>query len=82
MALENTREAHPELEIAFSALSAVTDADLLLVGTEWPEFAGVDPAAAREEAPNALVLDARRILPAEQWRAAGWSVRVVGTAAS
>ena len=82
MALENTRDAHPQFDIAFTALSALTGADLLLVGTEWPEFATVDPAAARTEAPTAAAFDARRILPAQQWRNAGWNIKVIGTAAT
>src|SRR6188472_1507167 len=50
---------------ASSLESAVRDADLLIVGTGWPEYKEIDPAWAKRDGQRMTVLDLWRTLPAE-----------------
>jgi UDPglucose 6-dehydrogenase len=61
-----------------SALEATRGADALLVLTEWPEFAEVDPGLVIDSMARSLVLDTRRILPATIWKQAVAAFSVLG----
>ena len=65
-----------------SALAATTDADVLVVATEWPQFAEVDPVQMASTMRGDLVVDLRNLLDAEQIRAAGLRLRGVGKPSS
>ncbi|HTE81698.1 MAG TPA: nucleotide sugar dehydrogenase, partial [Reyranella sp.] len=52
---------------ASSLESAVRDADLLIVGTGWPEYKDIDPAWARRDGQKLTVLDLWRTLPADKF---------------
>src|SRR6185295_16229158 len=54
---------------ASSLESAVRDADLLIVGTGWPEYREIDPAWARRDGQKLTILDLWRTLPAERFDA-------------
>ena len=60
-----------EFDTAESALAAVTGADVLLIATEWPEFAEIDPADVAREMAGTAIVDARNILDANRVRQAG-----------
>ncbi|GAB2604899.1 UDP-glucose dehydrogenase family protein [Pseudactinotalea suaedae] len=64
----------PTLTFGGSVTEAVTDADAVLVLTEWNEFTSMDPAALAALVSSPTVVDARHCLDAERWRAAGWQV--------
>jgi UDPglucose 6-dehydrogenase len=53
------------------AIGAATDADVLLIATEWPVFAEVDMAAVREVMRGHRVVDARNLLDPKSVRAVG-----------
>jgi UDPglucose 6-dehydrogenase len=76
------RRSFPTLTYAPSLDAAVTDADLVLVLTEWPEIAHADPAAAGRLVAHRTVIDARRCLPTDDWRASGWTCVTLGSAES
>jgi UDPglucose 6-dehydrogenase len=71
-------QAHPELAYAGSAVGAACDADLLLVLTDWDEFADADPELLGKAVTRRCVLDGRHVLDAARWRAAGWAYRAPG----
>ncbi|HEY6935091.1 MAG TPA: UDP-glucose/GDP-mannose dehydrogenase family protein [Marmoricola sp.] len=77
-ALDNVRRQHPSLPVADSVEEAVRDADLVLVLTEWPEYAALDPAWLAGLVRRPQVLDARLMLDPEKWRAAGWDFHALG----
>jgi UDPglucose 6-dehydrogenase len=81
-AMANARLVCPELRFADSALDAATDADLVLVLTEWPEFAELDPHALGAVAAVRFVVDGRYVLDPAAWRAAGWQYRASGIPAA
>ncbi|MFP4553401.1 MAG: UDP-glucose dehydrogenase family protein [Actinomycetota bacterium] len=60
-----------ELTMAADPLEAVTDADVLLVVTEWPEFSTVDMPKVAAAMKGHRVVDARNLLDAATVRAAG-----------
>ncbi len=74
----HARAVRPELCYVASTRAAVRGADLVLVLTEWPEFAALDPAVLGGVVARRRVLDGRNVLDHERWRAAGWQVRGVG----
>lgn len=60
-----------ELTMAPDPVSAVTDADVLLVATEWPEFTTVDMSEVAVAMKGHRVVDARNLLDSAAVRAAG-----------
>jgi len=60
-----------------TALEA-THADALLVLTEWPEFARIDPASYARNLARLVVVDGRNVLDAGRVSAAGLTYRGVG----
>jgi UDPglucose 6-dehydrogenase len=77
-AMDNARRAHPELEYAGSVVGAATDADVLLVLTEWAEFRQADPEVIGKAVAQRNVADGRHALDPDPWRAAGWTHRALG----
>jgi UDPglucose 6-dehydrogenase len=60
-----------EVTMAADPIAAVTDADVLLVATEWPEFATIDMALVAAAMKGHRVVDARNLLDSTAVRAAG-----------
>jgi UDPglucose 6-dehydrogenase len=81
MAAANARSVHPELAYATTAETACTEAHVVLVLTDWAEFAGLDPVSLAEVVATPKVLDARLVLDPDKWRAAGWEFRGLGRGA-
>jgi UDPglucose 6-dehydrogenase len=77
-ATDRARQAHPELRYAGSAVGAATDAEVLLVLTDWAEFTEADPELLGKAVARRNVLDARNALDPQRWRAAGWTYRALG----
>jgi UDPglucose 6-dehydrogenase len=77
-AMENARRVRPTLRYADSALEACEGAHLVLHLTEWPEFRELDPVTLKDVVDTPTILDARLLLDAAQWRAAGWTYRATG----
>ena len=64
-----------------SMLAAVDGAEVLLVLTDWPEFAEADPVALGRAVAHRAVIDGRCLLDPGRWRAAGWHYHALGRAA-
>jgi nucleotide sugar dehydrogenase len=65
-----------EVAMAVDAYDAVRRADAVVVVTEWPEFAELDPAELAKSMDGGLLLDCRGCLPVDDFAAVG--LRVVG----
>ena len=59
-------------------MACLTNADALVVGTEWKQFTEIDPAAVKPKLRLPLVFDGKNVLDADQWRAAGFIYEGVG----
>jgi len=77
-ATQTAQRSFPTLSFADSIEEAVTDADAVLLLTEWPEFVSAEPSALADLAANPVVIDARNVLDAEVWSGGGWEVRPLG----
>ncbi|MBO1332905.1 UDP-glucose/GDP-mannose dehydrogenase family protein [Streptomyces sp. VRA16 Mangrove soil] len=77
-ALDNARAVCPDLTYTLDIPKACEDADLVLHLTQWPEYRAIDPAALAGVVRTPLILDARNVLDARAWGAAGWAFRALG----
>jgi UDPglucose 6-dehydrogenase len=64
-----------------TAVEAATNADALLVLTEWSEFSQVDPKTIASVMSGSVVLDTRRILPVEKWSSEFETFKILGNGA-
>jgi UDPglucose 6-dehydrogenase len=66
------------VEVADSALEALTGADAAVIVTEWPEVRELDWAAAGERMRGRVVVDGRNLLDPEEMRALGFAYEGIG----
>jgi UDPglucose 6-dehydrogenase len=59
-------------------LTALSGAELVILGTEWDEYKKLDPALARAKVKTPTVIDGRNVLDVKSWQAAGWKVIALG----
>jgi len=73
VALENARKQYPNLGVKYcdDLESAVTDADAVLLITEWPQYREADWTEIATRMRGQVVLDARHFLDAQKVQAAG-----------
>ena len=74
----NVRRTHPHLAVADDVVAACAGAELVLVLTDWKDFAAIDPVALGETVARRAVLDARLVLDRDKWVAAGWEFHALG----
>lgn len=72
------RAKRPNLQVADTVTEAVTDADLVLLLTEWREYVELDPVGLRGLVRTANIIDGRNALDPERWIQAGWTYRGIG----
>jgi UDPglucose 6-dehydrogenase len=77
-AIENARRAWPELKYADSVRTAATGAELVLLLTDWPQYAAISPDELAEVTAARRIVDGRYLLDPAAWRAAGWYYRACG----
>jgi len=71
----------PGVAMATSARDALAGADLVVILTEWPDFAAMDLAAAARAMRAAVMVDLRNLFEPETATRAGFAYRSVGRAA-
>jgi UDPglucose 6-dehydrogenase len=79
-ALGNARRARPELGYAETLAEAAQNAHIVLLLTEWAEFAGLKPADLETVVAQRNIVDGRSILAPDVWHTAGWNYRALGVA--
>jgi len=74
------RKEFSDITVSFAADSyaAMTDADALLILTEWPEFAALDLKRVRNLLRSPIVLDGRNLYSPSQMKAAGLDYMSIG----
>ena len=80
--MQKARSIKPiaDAEFASSALEAITDAEALIIATEWNEFANVDLAVVKEKMRTPIVFDGRNLLDPETMRRLGFHYHSIGRA--
>ena len=76
--IDNARLRHPQLVYERDVNVALTDADLVILVTEWDEFKTLDPRAVRELTRGNLIIDGRNALNPSVWRDAQWVYKSMG----
>ena len=79
-ALDNARHACPELSYAETLAEAARDARIVLLLTEWAEFADLTPGDLGAVVAQRNMVDGRNVLDPDLWRTAGWNYRALGVA--
>ncbi|TQJ30583.1 UDP-glucose/GDP-mannose dehydrogenase family protein [Microbacterium sp. SLBN-146] len=77
-AIENARARHPQLDYRESFEDTVTDAEVVVLVTEWDEYRHLDPAVVLPLVARPQIVDARNSYDPARWRAAGWTYRGLG----
>jgi UDPglucose 6-dehydrogenase len=80
VALASARQSCPQLRYAGSVLEAARGADVLLLATEWPEFAELKPMQLDGVVARRNIIDGRNVLDPRVWLDAGWDYRALGVA--
>ncbi len=81
VAMTNAVRACPELAYADTLAEAATGASIVLLLTEWAEFATLRPSDLAGIVKHKNMIDARNALSPELWRMAGWNYRALGVGA-
>jgi UDPglucose 6-dehydrogenase len=68
----------PDLATAENIEQVVTGADLIVVATEWRQFIELDPEWVAGLVRHRAIVDARNVLDADRWRAAGFTIVSMG----
>lgn len=77
-AMDKARELLPGVEFCSSALEAATDADAVLICTEWDEFRKLDLEKLRSVMAHPTVLDGRNIYDPKTMEKLGFDYVSVG----
>ena len=73
-------KAIADAEFASSALEAVTDAEALIIATDWKEFANVDLTMLKDKMRTPIIFDGRNLLDPETMRQFGFDYYSIGRA--
>ncbi|MEU0877298.1 UDP-glucose/GDP-mannose dehydrogenase family protein [Lentzea sp. NPDC005914] len=74
----SVRDDQPDIRTRGSAIEAAADADMLVVLTEWPEFAELDWPELADTVRNPRIFDTRNVLPEDKVREAGFRLITTG----
>ena len=70
------------LERSASAAAALDGADLVVIATDWPEYADLDWTRLKQVVRRAIIFDGRNMLDASSLREAGWQLIRIGQRSS
>lgn len=80
-ALTAAKAAVPGPDYLDDVEDACRGVDAVLLLTEWPEYAEIDPTWLRGIVGQPRLLDARLLVDVPAWQRAGWQVRALGRSA-
>jgi UDPglucose 6-dehydrogenase len=76
--LRNAERVYPHMTYQQDLSTALTGAELVVLGTEWGEYKALDPVATGGLVAQLSIIDARNALDIHAWRNAGWNYRALG----
>ena len=77
-AIANASAKWPDIRFVEDVETAVKDAEVIVLLTEWAEYVALDPAALRPLVAAPRIIDGRNALDPARWRDAGWTYRALG----
>lgn len=81
-ALVNVARVAPHLHTESDVDAALSGAELVLLLTEWGQFAELDPARVAGLVADPVIIDGRNVLDPAAWRDAGWAYTGLGRPAA
>lgn len=78
--MENAKKVFPTLNYATDTESALQEAELVILATEWQQFKELDPKEAGDLVDNKHIIDGRNVLDVAAWSDAGWKLQALGRA--
>ncbi|MDK4232395.1 UDP-glucose/GDP-mannose dehydrogenase family protein [Corynebacterium accolens] len=76
--MDNAKKVFPTLDYAADTESALREAELVILATEWQQFKDLDPNEAGELVDNKHIIDGRNVLDVAAWSNAGWKIQALG----
>jgi len=76
--MENAKKVFPTLDYAADTETALREAELVILATEWEQFKELDPNEAGELVDNKHIIDGRNVLDVAAWANAGWKIQALG----
>ena len=76
--MDNAKKVFPTLDYAADTESALREAELVILATEWQQFKVLDPNEAGELVDNKHFIDGRNVLDVAAWSNAGWKIQALG----
>jgi UDPglucose 6-dehydrogenase len=67
-----------KLNLTKEVNEAISEVDLMIVATDWPEYKDLDPEFIGGKVKARNLIDGRSILQPDKWREAGWLVVTLG----
>ena len=67
-------KSHKKIRVVDALLDTLIETELIMVLTEWPEFAELEPAELKPHSKPSKVIDARGILASSAWQDAGFEI--------
>jgi UDPglucose 6-dehydrogenase len=67
-----------KLNLTREVNEAISEVDLIIVATDWPEYKDLDPEFIGGKVKAQNLIDGRSILQPDKWREAGWRVVTLG----
>lgn len=80
VAMENMKKAAPQAMYCESMIEAITDADAVVVMTEWDEFCSLDLTRIKSLMKQPILFDARNIVKTAQLKELGFAFANIGNA--
>jgi UDPglucose 6-dehydrogenase len=78
VSLENLDKKSSGLISEADLSTAVKDADLMILGTEWADYKNLDPEAVSSLPRVKTIIDGRNVLNVDSWQKAGWRIIAPG----
>lgn len=76
--MDNAKKVFPTLDYAADTETALREAELVILATEWEQFKELDPNEAGELVDNRHIIDGRNVLDVAAWSNAGWKIQALG----
>jgi len=76
--MDNARRLLPDVDYASGTSEAIDGADILVILTEWAEFATLDLARVRQALAEPVVVDLRNLYDPAEMAAAGFRYYSIG----
>ena len=76
--MDNAKKVFPTLDYAAATESALREAELVILATEWQQFKELDPNEAGDLVDNKHIIDGRTVIDVAAWSNAGWKIQALG----